>query len=436
MTATHKTTPPISLSWFIWGLGALFYLVAFFQRVAPGVMTRELMGDFNITAAGLGHLSALYFYPYMAMQIPTGVMADTLGPRKLLTFGCLVAGAGTLMFAWSPGFWGAGIGRLLVGLSVAVAFVGLLKITSTWFPRHFYAFVAGNALSIGLIGAIGAGPPLRWLMDQFNWRSVFGVFSAMTLILGGLIWVFIRDFPQQKGYAGFHDSPATHQSLSFAGIWQSILKVLNYRNTLLFLVIPGGIVGAALTFTGLWGVPYLTTCYQITPAKASQLTACLLLGWAIGGPVFGGLSDRLGRRKPLYLFSAFSVAVGWSLILYIQTMSYLQMAGLLLCIGFFSGCIIVSFPFVAESVPRELSGTVSGLVNMGIMVGPTLMQPLVGFILDRCWDGHTIDNVRIYNVSAYETGFIPMMIWVVLSVLLLFFTKETFCRQVDEETAN
>lgn len=431
MTLHIKKTPPLSMSWFIWGLGALFYLVAFFQRVAPGVMTQELMRDFQITAAGLGHLSALYFYPYMAMQIPTGVLADTLGPRKLMTLGCIVAGIGTLLFALSPEFLGAGIGRLLIGVSVAVAFVGLLKISSTWFPKNFYAFVAGNALSIGLIGAIGAGPPLRLLMDQFNWRYVFGVSGALTLFLGGLIWFIVRDFPQEKGYSGFSIVPAEHQKLSMKGIWQSITKVMVYKNTLLFLIIPGGIVGAALTFSGLWGVPYLTTQYQMGAAKASNLTACLLLGWAIGGPVFGGVSDRLGRRKPLYIVSAICVMIGWYGVLYVQTLSYLQLICLLLLIGFFSGCIIVSFPFVSESVPRELSGTVSGLVNMGIMVGPTVMQPLVGYILDKNWDGQLFQDVRIYSTTAYETGFVPIMIWLSISTVLLFFTKETYCRQAD-----
>ncbi|MBU0463621.1 MAG: MFS transporter, partial [Proteobacteria bacterium] len=139
METNNLTGPPMKLAWFIWGLGALFYLAGFFQRVAPAVMTQELMQDFNISASGLGHLSGLYFYAYVAMQIPTGILADTMGPRKLLTAGCMVAGLGTLLFALSPGFFWAGLGRLLIGGSVAVAFVGLLKLSSSWFPKKIYA---------------------------------------------------------------------------------------------------------------------------------------------------------------------------------------------------------------------------------------------------------------------------------------------------------
>ena len=85
-----KTAPPLSVAWFVWSLGALFYLMAFFQRVAPAVMTAELMRDFQINAAALGNLSAFYFYSYVAMQIPTGIIADVWGPRRLLSLGAFV----------------------------------------------------------------------------------------------------------------------------------------------------------------------------------------------------------------------------------------------------------------------------------------------------------------------------------------------------------
>jgi len=430
MKTNKLTGPPMTLAWFIWGLGALFYLAGFFQRVAPAVMTQELMQDFNISASGLGHLSGLYFYAYVAMQIPTGILADTLGPRKILTAGCLVAGMGTLLFALSPGFFWAGLGRLLIGGSVAVAFVGLLKLSSSWFPKKIYAFVAGNALSIGLIGAVTAGPPLRFLMDTFHWRQVIGVTGVMTLVLGGLIWFVVRDWPQEKGYPGFTKKIPTPASLSVRKIRQGLFNVLQYRNTWLLFVIPGGIVGCILTFSGLWGVPYLVSHYQMNPGRASALSSVLLIGWAMGAPVFGWLSDRMGSRKPLYIAGSMVVALGWSLILFRESLSFYQLVMVFSVTGFFSGCMILSFAFAMESVPLSLSGTVSGLINMGVMMGPMLLQPVVGRILDNNWTGQMVNGVRVYSLDAYEVGFIPMMAWIILSVLLLFFTKETHCRQI------
>ena len=90
--------PPAWQACMIWGLGALFYLFGFYLRVAPAVMTSELMADFAVGAAGLGNLSAFYYYTYVGMQLPTGILADLWGPRRLLAAGALVAGLGTSGF--------------------------------------------------------------------------------------------------------------------------------------------------------------------------------------------------------------------------------------------------------------------------------------------------------------------------------------------------
>lgn len=150
----------------------------------------------------------------------------------------------------------------------------------------------------------------------------------------------------------------------------------------------------------------------------------------MGDPVFGWLSGRMVSRKPLYIAGSMVVALGWSLILFMESLSFIQLVMAFSVTGFFSGCMIVSFAFVMESVPPSLSGTACGLINMGVMMGPMLLQPVVGWILDNNWTGQMINGVRIYSLDAYKYGFIPMMGWVILSVLLLFFTKETHCRQI------
>src|SRR6478735_4895551 len=77
--------PPSSWSsWSVWSVAATFYLAAFYLRTSPAVMTTELMRDFAIKASQLGQFSAFYFYAYILMQIPTGILVDTWGARRLL----------------------------------------------------------------------------------------------------------------------------------------------------------------------------------------------------------------------------------------------------------------------------------------------------------------------------------------------------------------
>ena len=423
-------SPPLRVAWLIWGLGALLYLIGFFQRVAPAVLTAELMRDFSIGAAALGQLSAFYFYSYVAMQIPTGILADRWGPRRLLSAGAVIAGGGSLLFALATDILWANMGRLLIGGSVAVAFVGLLKIANHWLPPRFYAMSSGLALFCGLMGAIFAGPPLRLLVNYFSWRSVMLLAALGTLGAGVVIWRIVRDHPHEKGYADLIKSlPATAPE-GLGGIFSDIRKVLSYRNTLLLCGISGGMVGCVLTFGGLWGVPYLTTHYGMSTARAAALTSALLLAWGVGGPCFGWLSDRLGRRKPLYILGAALALSGWSVVVFFPGLPQTALTVLLLLIGLSSGAMTVSFAFAKESVPGRLAGTVSGVVNMGTMMGPMLLQPAIGWVLDRRWEGALAEGVRLYSARAYQTGFSLMIASGALALVLIILTRETRCRQI------
>jgi MFS family permease len=422
-------TPPLRLAWTIWGWGAVFYLIGFFMRVAPAVMTAELMQAFDISATALGNLSAFYFYSYVAMQIPTGILADIWGPRRLLTTGAFVAGAGIMMFALAPSLFWAYLGRFLIGASVAVAFVGTLKLAGEWFPAKFFSTVSGVALLFGIVGAVFAGTPLRLSVITFGWRNTMLVAACVTFAICAGIWLTVRDHPTEKGYAGFTDDAITADTKSRYQIISGTAEVLRYSNTWLLFVIPGGIVGCVLTFGGLWGVPYLSTHHGLSTAQAAGLNSAMLVAWAVGGPIFGGISDRIGRRKPLYIVGCMLAVIGWAIILFLPGLPLVLLAIVLLIAGFTSGCMIISFVFAKESVPARLSGTVNGVINMGIMLGPTLLQPAVGLMLDRNWTGDILDGIRTYNISAYHTGFMLIIVWIVLSFILLFFTQETYCRQ-------
>lgn len=430
--AAQPRHPSLYLSAGVWGLGAALYLIGFYQRVAPAVMTGEMMRDFSIGAAALGNLSALYFYSYVAMQIPTGILLDTWGARRLLTLGALVAGLGSLVFAVAPSIFWAGLGRLLIGGSVAVAWVGMLKISTHWFPVRLFGFVSGMALFCGIIGAVFAGVPLRLLIDLFGWRPVMAITAALTLVVAAAIWLVVRDDPAQKGYCSFIDAPPTDPG-GRRGMLSGIVEVLQYPNVGLLFIIPGGIVGCVLTFSGLWGVPYLATHYHMPQTRAAGFASALLVSWALGGPFFGALSDRICRRKIPYLIGCGVALIGWAFLLLVANIPEVLLLPLVITTGFASGCIIISFGFAKESVPPDKIGTVSGLVNMGVILGPTILQPVVGMILDRYWDGSLAAGARTYDLQAFQRGFLPMILWAALAMALLFFTKETHCQQRSRE---
>ena len=363
------------------------------------------------------------------MQVPTGLLADHWGPRRLLTLGAAVAGLGTLMFGMAPDALWANAGRLLIGGSVAVAFVSMLKLASHWMPPRQFALASGLALFCGIIGAVFAGVPLRLLVDAFGWRPVMIVTAVITFTIGIIIWLLVRDDPIDKGYLS-HAADIDNEGISASGnAMAGIKEVLSYRNTWLLYLIPGGVAGSVITFAGLWGVPFLASHYGMEKTAAAAVCSTLLISWAVGGPVFGWLSDHLAHRKPLYTLGCVILLCGWSIILLAPELPIPLLVSLLIVVGFASGNMIIGFAYAKESVPAYLSGTVSGVINMGVMMGPMLLQPAVGWMLDRAWDGDTMDGVRIYSLEAYRDGFLLMLAWLALAMLLVLFTRETDCNQ-------
>jgi MFS family permease len=415
------------LAWTIWALGAALYLIAFYQRVAPAVITQELSRDFGLSAGALGNLSAFYFYSYVAVQIPTGLLADRWGPRRLLAIGAALTAAGTLVFALAPGVGWANAGRLAIGAAAGVAFVSMLKLASHWLPARQYAFASGVALFVGVLGATLAGPPLRIAVDAFGWRVVMGVSAAITAAIAVAIWIVVRDDPSERGYASFH-GPVVARRDAATSIASQLREVLSYRNTWLLLAIPGAFSGILLTFAGLWGVPFLVSQYGFSTRGAAALTSAMLVSWSLASMAYGPLSERIGRRKPFYVAGLVATLTLWSLVVFVPGLPVAALTALLLALSVAAGAFIVTFAFARESVPARLSGTISGMANMGVMLGGMFMQPLVGLVLDWRWDGRMAEGVRVYDFAAYQWGFALMLSWGVVSLVLVAFTRETYCR--------
>ena len=177
------------------------FVLSFFHRTAPAAIAGELTRAFAINAAALGTLAATYFYVYTLLQIPVGVLADTLGPRRILTAGSLVAGAGSLAFALAPTWEIAAAGRTLVGIGVSVAFIAILKISAVWFPANRFATLNGVTMFAGNLGAVIAGAPLAWIVTQTSWRTVFVGLAVLSIALGVATWLRVRDRPEDLGFA-------------------------------------------------------------------------------------------------------------------------------------------------------------------------------------------------------------------------------------------
>jgi sugar phosphate permease len=418
--------PPVSLAWLTWGLLASLYFVGYFQRVAPAVMVDELMRDFAIAATMLGNLSAIYFYTYAAMQIPSGLLADAVGPRRVGTAAAVVAVAGTVLFAQADSLWLASLGRGLIGASVAVAFVACMKLAGHWFPANRFATVTGMSLLIGNLGGVLAGVPLSEAVAGVGWRAAMLASAGVTLLLAAVVWWWVRDDPSDRGYA----SHAHPEALNNSGMSprRSLKLVVSERDTWLLFFAGGLIAAPVLTFAGLWGVPYLVQVHGLERSHAAVFTTTMLLGFAAGGPLLGALSDRIGRRKLPYLGAALVHALGWVLFLLVDGLSATALYLLFAAIGFSAGGLIIGFAFAREVNHPGAAGTVGGVVNMAVLGFAAIQQSAMGWILDRNWQGAVIEGARVYDAAAYHAAFLWLAFSAVGAVAFVALTRETYCR--------
>jgi sugar phosphate permease len=330
------------------------------------------------------------------------------------------------MFGLADQLWVAFAGRLLVGAAVGVAFVTCMKLAGHWFPANRFATVTGVALLLGNLGGVLAGVPLAEAVGHFGWRASMVASAACTFALAAAIWAVVRDDPGERGFASFvHASVAEKGSLR---PFRALRTVFARRETWLLLAAGGLSAAPVLVFAGLWGVPYLTQVYGLDRGHAAALTSTMLVAWAVGGPTLGGVSDRIGRRKLPYLAANVASATLWGVFLFWGEIPRILLYPLFAAIGFTSGAMIIGFAHSREANHPGATGAGAGVVNMGPLGFAAVLQPLLGSILDRHWNGLLVNGVRIYDADAYSAAFLWLFLSSCLSVAAVSFTRETFCR--------
>ncbi|HNI22061.1 MAG TPA: MFS transporter [Plasticicumulans sp.] len=380
MTEAHAAPGLSRLRWRMYALLVGAYVLVYFHRMAPGVVAGELQQAFEASAAALGGLAAAYFYIYAAMQLPAGVLADTWGTRRTVVAGSIVAALGAVLFASAGSLAQATLGRLAIGAGVSVVFVGLMKFNAVWFEGRHYGKVAGLTLLIGNLGSIAAAGPLAGLLALVGWREVFTAIGGLSLVLAALTWQFVRDRPEEAGLAPLHVLPPAAARPHWS---KELAAVLRERRLWPVVLVQFGMIGGFYAFVGLWAVPLLERAHGLArPAAAAHVTTALAV-FALGSLTLGGLSDRLGRRKPVLVG-----AVGLYLLACLALAAAPWTPGggghaLFAALGLGAAGLTITFPLGRELGPPALAGMAISVVNSGAFLGTALMQPLFGALVDR-----------------------------------------------------
>lgn len=397
-------------------IGAFFYCYEFVLRIIPGALQSELSAAFgHISAGAFGQLSAFYYFAYSPMQLPVGMLMDRYGPRRLLSFACLCCTVGSFLFSYSSSLFIAGCGRFLVGFGSSFAFVGVLSLALHWLPRRYFSLVAGLITTLGMLGLVYGEIKVTELAVSMGLAHVLSMLIVVGAVLTVLIFLVVRDGP------GGHYMKTQPLSEFF----QNVVKVLVSPQVWLI-----GFVGACLytslsVFGELWGKSYLEQAHHLTKVQAAKTISFMFLGWAVGAPIAGYLSDLSARRVLPLVLGAIASFMCVCMVLYYPGLSYTSLNILLFFYGVFSGTELIVFIMAKENSGAELSGTVFAATNMIVTLGGVIFQPLVGTILDTFGDSGIVHGEHIYTVIDYQVALSILPISLLLVIVAAFFLKDT-----------
>ncbi|MBW2411438.1 MAG: MFS transporter [Deltaproteobacteria bacterium] len=416
----------LAYRYFICLLIFLCYALVFFHRLCPAVIALDIQASFGITGTLLGVLGSAYFYSYAIMQLPTGLMADSWGPRKTVSTFIILAGIGSIMMGVAPSLPVAILGRILVGLGVSTVFVCNFKLLSEWFSPRKFVVMGGAFMAMGGIGALFSSAPLAWASNVMGWRMTLVAVGIVSLLMAALTYIFVRNRPSEMGLPAISagsDSSHTAEEISLmAGMKMVVLSGRFWPVSIWAFCV----IGISFAIGGLWGGPYLMQVYGLSKAAAGGVLSTFALALILGSPAMGWLANRFGRKSVLTGCSLVLAAVSGLMCWYVDDMPLPLLYILFFCL-FLTGA--PAGPVVAavskELFPISISGTSVGTVNLCPFLGGAIFQVIIGAVLTA--GGQAQGK---YTLISFRFMFLICLAAALLSLAAAFLMKETLHKSV------
>ncbi len=402
----------------IWLIAALFFMYEFMLRTFVGSIADQVIPALHLTAESFALLGTGYYIAYALMQIPVGILVDRFGVKAIMFVAILLCALATLLFAHSGTFLSAFASRVFMGFGSSFAFVCLLVIVMTWFPKRFFAFFAGMSQFVGTLGPLLAGGPLVAVMtgSHESWRLIMSLVASFGIILAVLVLLVVRNGPArdtQKVTYLSHDEPLLTQ----------LKRLFTSKQAWAIALYSGLLYVSAPLLGAIWGTDYLEV-KGFSQDWAATLVSMVWAGYAIGCPLLGALSDLLKLRKPVLITAALfglSATLG---IIFIPGHSTWVFGVLFLLLGLAASGQNVAFAIMSEHVDKNIKATAMGLNNGTMVLAGAIMPLLVSFTIHLPASG-----IKAMQPSNFTFGFLLMPLLMLLAILIAVFTiHETYAR--------
>jgi sugar phosphate permease len=372
-------------------------------------------------------LTALYTFVYGFLQLPAGILLDRMSVRALLTLCCLISSAGAMAYGLSPNVYGAGLGSILMGAGTTIAFVGAVFLSRRWFPLAIFGLIAGLTVMVGCVGGALMQQALAFLLLHLGWRGIMTGIGGTGVALAALLWIIVRDKP--KNYENDHSED---QAAVPVGLAEGFRIVSSNGQIWLAGIYSGLILGQIIAFGSVWNIPFQMGFYADL-TKSVTVNSCVFIGFGVGAPVIGWISDHFRIRVWPTRISAFVVFVSMGLLLWMPPLKDGAVIILMLVLGFAGGGSNLSYAFGVENSPGRVSATALGFVATISFVLGAVLQILPGMFLGPATQPAAHEAGKLsYTISQYRHAFVVFPICSLLAAGVTFMLRETHCRsQVD-----
>ncbi|MCQ6276378.1 MFS transporter [Bacillus sp. V3B] len=404
--------------WVVFSSVLFTYLVMSSQRTAPGLITDQVMRDFNVTAATIGLLTSIQFFVYTGLQIPMGIFADRFGPNFFLIIGAILTGLGTIIYSLGTHEFFLFFARVLTGIGDATIWVNMVLILSQWFNAKEFTRLLGVTAMTGSLGFLLATVPFSLLIDFLGWRASFFSTGLLLCLCSILLYFVLVKKPKQSVFV--KNETKREKTLVL------LRRIFSNRQAWALFFCHFGIVGTYVGFIGSWAVPYGMNVYGMTRSGASQLILIGLIGALIGAPLASWISSRLEMIKRPYVVVHITLLLSWStFLLFHGNPPFFLLTTLFFIIGLAYGANALTFAAVRRSFPIIESGIASGFANTGGFLSAVLLPSIFGVVLDHFQSslGSIIDG--------YYYGFITPVIFSMIGLMGVILMKEKCQEDVE-----
>lgn len=407
----NKSISPATV-WLVWSAVALFVVFQSASQTLFAQIEAGMTASLRLTEAQSSLLASVLPLMIALWMLPVGVLLDRLNTKWVVTLALLSMSVGMFVLAAAPSALVAGLAFILIGSGSAFAFVSAGLICRLWFSAALFAFAFGLVnFAASVLGGAVIPTGLAALESVMDWRTI----TALVGSVGLAICLFNLAVTRRPA-----SDAATETKPVSESPWRSLSIVLGTPQVWACGFLEGALLGTVFGFGMLWDITYQKKVWGHDLYTANQINSFILIGYGVGTPLWGWLSDRIGlRKRPVQIASFIAFAAltgalwgGWPL--WAVSIAFA-------IFGLSAGAAMLNYPLVCENTPPRVHSLAMAFVNMSGFISVTLLIQAPTWILAALGSASP-ENIHL------ALGIFPAVIFLGAVLNSTFFIRETNCR--------